>query len=557
MKKILKNTWTVLNKKEKKQFGFLILLDIIISISDILFLALLLWIIRFYIQPGDKNNPSFLPGPLADKNSVLLIAIFLFLFTIKNIAGFLIAAAHYTFNGSVAVRITHNNLFNYQRAAFEEFINTDSSVLMRKINLQPFEFCQHILSGIQQIITQVFLIAIAVIAILLFDARLFLLLLCILVPPVIVIFYLIKTRLVKAKTHIRSSNEKSFQHLLDALKGYVESNIYDRHDFFMQRYMHDRKRFSKHLFESISIQNMPPRIIEIFAVLGLFILIAIAKWSGNADSSSLIIVGAFMAAAYKIIPGIVKIINVSGQMRAYEFSVEDLVQDKKQENSKAGRKPAGDIFSFQLDDISFYYANHPVLIDFSLIINKGDFVGITGQSGIGKTTILNLLLGFLAPSKGGILINGQPVDTGDIKNYWPCISYVRQQSFFLHDTILKNITLEEEGHNRERLHCALHASGINEFIHQLPEGLNKIITENGKNISGGQQQRIALARALYKNADLILLDEPFNELDEASVVSLLEHFCELSAKGKMIILITHDKKSLSYCNKIISLDEQR
>jgi ABC-type bacteriocin/lantibiotic exporter with double-glycine peptidase domain len=83
-----------------------------------------------------------------------------------------------------------------------------------------------------------------------------------------------------------------------------------------------------------------------------------------------------------------------------------------------------------------------------------------------------------------------------------------------------------------------------------------MITENGKNISGGQQQRIAIARALYKKADLILLDEPFNELDAESTVSILEHLRELSNKGKIIIMITHDSKSLSFCNKIVSLNEQ-
>ena len=87
--------------------------------------------------------------------------------------------------------------------------------------------------------------------------------------------------------------------------------------------------------------------------------------------------------------------------------------------------------------------------------------------------------------------------------------------------------------------------------------MDKVITENGKNISGGQQQRITIARALYKNADLILLDEPFNELDEASVVSLLVHFRELADSGKIVILVTHDKLSLSYCNKIISLGEKQ
>ncbi|MBD0300020.1 MAG: ATP-binding cassette domain-containing protein, partial [Nitrososphaera sp.] len=116
------------------------------------------------------------------------------------------------------------------------------------------------------------------------------------------------------------------------------------------------------------------------------------------------------------------------------------------------------------------------------------------------------------------------------------------------------ITFEKEGYHPKRLACALKISGLEEVIAQFPEGLEKMIAENGKNISGGQQQRIAIARVLYKNADLILLDEPFNELDEASEISLLEHFRNLASQGKIVIMSTHDKKSLSYCTKTISLD---
>ena len=101
----------------------------------------------------------------------------------------------------------------------------------------------------------------------------------------------------------------------------------------------------------------------------------------------------------------------------------------------------------------------------------------------------------------------------------------------------------------------LEISGLKNFIDSTPGGLNKMIAENGKNISGGQQQRINIARTLYKDAELILLDEPFNELDEESAILLVQHFKEMAKTGKMIILITHDSKSLSYCNKIISLDE--
>ena len=552
VKNILKNTLLVLNRKEKKRFGILIVLDIFISTIDILSLALLLWIIRFYLQPVHNNNLPFLPGWLAGRSSIVFIGGFVILFGIKNWLAFIISRAQFRFISRTAVRISRRNLADFQHAGFNEFTHTDSSAHIRNIAFHPFDFCQYMLSGIQQIITQSSLILIAIIAIVIYDAKLFLLLLLILLPPVIIVFYFIKKKMVSAKQHIQKSNERSFQYLLDALKGYVESNVYNRNRFFLNRFTNSRRKFSTYLFDSLALQNMPNRIIEIFAVLGLFMLILIAKWNGNDGSAMLITIGAFMAAAYKIIPGIVKVINTSGQMKAYEFSINDLQKNKE---SGSSLKEVSPIESVEFKNIDFQYSSGRVLNDLSFSLKKGDFIGISGESGKGKTTILNLLLGFLSPAKGEIMINGLPVSSEEIKSYWPSVAYVKQQNFFIHDTLLRNITFEEESHDRNNLDYAMAVSGLDKVITKFPEGIDKIITENGKNISGGQQQRIAIARALYKNAPVILLDEPFNELDEAATQSLLEHFRELAVAGKSVVMITHDKKSLAYCNKVISLDE--
>ena len=115
-----------------------------------------------------------------------------------------------------------------------------------------------------------------------------------------------------------------------------------------------------------------------------------------------------------------------------------------------------------------------------------------------------------------MLINEKSLHSQELKMFWPAIAYVRQQCFLLHDTILQNIILSEEGYDRQRLQYALQHAGLETLLQQGHEGLEKIILENGKNISGGQQQRIALARALYKRPDLILLDEAFSEMDEPS-----------------------------------------
>jgi ABC-type bacteriocin/lantibiotic exporter with double-glycine peptidase domain len=249
------------------------------------------------------------------------------------------------------------------------------------------------------------------------------------------------------------------------------------------------------------------------------------------------------------------VINVSGQIKAYESSLQYLEENKAEKASRVAEKPSEGLTSVELKNISFRYNEQSILQNFSLTINKGDFIGITGESGKGKTTLLNLLLGFLPVSVGEVYFNKDWIDSEGIKKYWPVIAYVRQQPFFIHDTLIRNITLEEDNHDAKQLQEALQISGLEKLIATFPEGLEKIITENGRNISGGQQQRIVIARALYKKADLILLDEPFNELDEEATNSMLEHFKQLAAGGKSVVMITHDKASLSYCNKIISLNE--
>ena len=554
MKEKFRHILQVLTPTERRQFWIQIVFNVFISVADIASLAFLLLIIDFYIN-NSVHRLDFLPLWMLDPGSVSLIAFFFVLFGVKNLLGILISSAQYKFIGRVAVRISQNRLENYQKGTFDGFINIDSSAHIRNIALSPFEFCQYILSGIQQILIQTILILVTITAILLYNAKLFLLILLILLPPVTFVFFYIKKKLTATKKSIQASNEKSFQYLLDALKGYVEGNIYQRNNFFHGRFSKIRQIFSRHLFESIFVQTIPNRIIETFAVLGLFVLIVIAKWSDINDSSTILTIGAFMAAAYKIIPGIVKIVNATGQMRAYDFSINELDTLTSIVKSDDQGKQSELIHTIEVRNLNFQYADNNVIRDFSLSIKKGDFIGITGKSGKGKTTIFNLLLGFLSPSNGGILINNSFVSVKEIKNYWPQISYVRQQSFFIHDTILRNITLEEESYDKERLDSALSISGLCDFIKGSADGLNKMITENGKNISGGQQQRIAIARALYKNAEIILLDEPFNELDEASTVLLAQHFKQIAVKGRAIIMITHDTKCLSYCNKIISLDE--
>src|SRR5262249_44063913 len=145
--------------------------------------------------------------------------------------------------------------------------------------------------------------------------------------------------------------------------------------------------------------------------------------------------------------------------------------------------------------------------------------------------------------------NGRPGGKREGKRYWRRVAYVRQHPFMIHDTVRVNITLDEKEYDPERLQKAINWAGLDEVMKKWPDGVDTLISEHGKNISGGQRQRIALARAFYKNADLYLLDEPCSELDDTSEEQLLHQFRRLAGEGKLVIMITHNKKSLSWCNK--------
>ena len=548
MKQIFKNTWSILNSKERKEFISLMLLDILISLADIAFLAILIFIVQFYTQPVSSRF-SFLPAWLTDRNSSLLILLFFFLFSLKNLLGFLIYRKQTRFLSRITVSISQNMLRQYLQGSYSNYVNIDSAIHVRKIVHQPIEFSQNILGGIQQVITQIALILFSIIGILIFNAKIFLLLLVILLPPVIAVFYLVKRKLRHVKTNLKQTNERSLQHVHEALSGFIESNVYNKTDFFMNRFVGDYKKFSGHHSDLVITQGIPARMIEVFALFGLFILIALNKWSGNADNATVVTIGAFIAAAYKIIPGIVKILNTSGQINTYSYTTFELLQSNA-ESLKLKPGEQKKIQTIRFKNLSFRYSNEFLFKDLDLSIHQGDLFGISGLSGKGKTTILNLLLGFLKPASGEILINDKIVTDVELQQYWPNFAYVRQDSFLIHDTIEKNITLNDHPADRGKLYEVIRISGLDELMDQ-----DKLIMEAGKNISGGQRQRIAIARALYKDADVIILDEPFNELDEASEERFLNYFKKLSETGKVVVLISHDKKSLSYCNKILSLDE--
>ncbi|XZF13658.1 ATP-binding cassette domain-containing protein [Chitinophagaceae bacterium MMS25-I14] len=521
------------------------------NLADIASLAVLLAVISLYTQPSAKVS-WILSASMADNSSARPVLLFLIFFGLKNLAAFFIYRAQTHFSHHVGERISRAQLMAYLNGNYLDYVAIDSAARIHHISHEPVEFAQYILTGIQQICMELILALLAICGILLFNAKLFAVLVIFLVPPIVLTGWITKQKLRKVRRHIKEDYEKTTQYLQEALNGYVESNMYDRKEFFANRYSTYKHRLGNHLSQLQITQWVPSRVVEVFAVTGLFILVLLNKYGGHV--TDIVSIGAFMAAAYKIIPGIVRIANLAAQVKTYEHTVYDL-QDTLTANIQKNTSAIPPITSISFRHISFMHPGNNVLQNFSLDINSGDFTDIVAPSGKGKTTLVHLLMGFLIPDLGEILINHHVADTAAIQDFRQRIAYVKQQPFLIHDTIRRNITLEENTSDEDRFNAAIQVAGLDVFIRSFPEEAEKIISDNGKNISGGQRKRIAIARALYKNADVIVLDEPFSELDETSERMLLQHFKNLAAQGKIVILITHNRISSEYCNKTVLLHE--
>lgn len=555
MKQIIKNARKALTKKERRQFSLLAACHITTSTADITGLALLVVVIGIYTGENMDRASPFLPAFMMDRNSLLPFVILLFFFVIKNLAGYLANRQQCRFISKVATRISRNKLANYLHGDYSHYVQTEQAVHIRDISYNPAEFCQYMLNGFQQIITQTTMVLLAITGILLFNIKLFLLLLLFLLPPVITVFYLIRKKSRTISNQTRNSSAKTLLYLQEALQGFVESNLYHKTIFFLKRYSGQQQIYNRSMSDALVLQEMPARIIELFALLGFFIMIALSRLYDN-DHTIIITIGAFIAAAYKIIPGLVKILNISGQVRAYAFTVEREPDPVGGYLPKYNILESKNIIALEFQKVKFGYDNHWIFDELNLQLQQGDFACLTGASGKGKTTLLNLLLGFLEPDTGHILVNDRITTQQILQQYRKQIAYVRQQPFLIRGTLLQNILLDDHDSDKNRLEEAIKSAGLREMIDADPVGLHKTIAENGKNISGGQRQRIALARALYKNnTSMLLLDEPFSELDEASARHLSHQLSHLAHQGKIILLVSHHGESLPFCNKILSLHD--
>jgi len=341
---------------------------------------------------------------------------------------------------------------------------------------------------------------------------------------------------------------KDFMESFGAIKELI---VYNKTDLFKDKIKSLINNKANLDTKFATVNEIPKYFLELLSLLGFSIILTSLYLIGIEKNELLITLIFFGALIFKALPSFSRIIT-SFQQIGFSYPANKLVNDE------INRKNDVDLFydeeiifneSIKFKNLSFSFEENKILNNFSIEIKKGERALIIGESGKGKSTLIDIIAGFYNNYEGDFLIDGVPLKS--IVNWRKKIGYLSQSFFILDDSIKNNIILNDES-NEDRLIEIIKICQLTELISSKKEGLNTVIGERGSLLSGGEKQRIGLARALYRNPEILILDEPTSSLDDNTAENFIESVLKLD-KNYTIIMVTHNSKFQSLFERIIKI----
>jgi ABC-type bacteriocin/lantibiotic exporter with double-glycine peptidase domain len=314
---------------------------------------------------------------------------------------------------------------------------------------------------------------------------------------------------------------------------------------------------------------LPRSILELFLIVFIVGMITKDIILNQDIAPTLILLGTFAAAMVRILPLISQLQSSVNTINYHHPSVHKLAEIIRLNGIDLSEKPekldsqsnsldafnAENMFrQLKLDNISYTYPNSSKasIRSVNIEINKGDYIGIVGPSGAGKTTLIDIILGFLKPTTGSLKLNNNDAHH-NIKKLRLLCAYIPQDIFLINGTLKENITMQNSDICNEKMANVIKSSNLEDLLHDLPDGIDTDLGDKGVRLSGGQKQRVSIARALYFDREILVMDESTSALDSKTEKIFIDKLVKLKKK-KTIISIAHRVSTLKNCNKIYTVN---
>src|SRR3990167_436549 len=571
MRDSIKQFFYLLDVQAKKAIPYLMVSFFLSSVLDVIGIGLIGVFIALLLDPSFllRKIPSmeFLQPILSGNKVIIVFGVLLIIaIVVKSLAVIAIQKQMFYFAQTFNFRLKTRLMLAYQCAPYVYHLQKNSDDLMSRVQ-----------ENINGLINNMLLSSLTLISSMLMT--LFILLFLLILHPIstsilLIMFIcvglgydlLIKKDLSSMGKIIAESSGGIYKCIRHALYGLIEVRVFGREEYFVEKL---KTKYRQHLDAGAVVyrQQLLPRCLIENMIAIFTVSIGLGGFALGYDAASIVaLVGMFGVAGARLLPTVTQIMMSINQFRAgyrnlnlvyTEFiEIEQLTQDSRQDKLIFNQEDKLVFSSIQIKKVCYKYPQTNVLSlkDIDVVIYKGQSIGLIGPTGAGKSTLVNLILGFLEPQQGQLLIDGKPIK--NLRVWLNNFAYIPQSIFLLDDTLRRNIAfgMKDEEIDNSRLWEVINMVQLTDVVRNLPNSIDTSIGENGIRLSGGQRQRVALARAFYNERDIIVMDEATSALDHDTEKSVINTIKRIKGE-KTLIVIAHRLSTVEHCDVLYQLEK--
>lgn len=557
-----KKIYHIFNPKQRVQFFINLILAIVAGLMELISISAMLPLVNVILDEEAMRDNKYYSmfanifGVTNPKDFAIYFALMLiFVYVIKNVYLMLRFKIQLDYVNRTKKAMTMNLLNCYLNQDYLFHVEHGAPELQRNVNNDVANFMD-VVSAIMSISVEMFSCTFLLIFLFVNDPMTTVLLFAIFGCVYFAIFKLYRTQQVRAGKQARAASGEMNKWLIQSFGGIKEIKVLNRENFFY-------KKYSTAFDKAISIQQkykmyifFPKYITEMVAILGLMVTIII-RLNMNVDLKTFAAtLSAFALAAMRMIPAFNRITEYTGSIMYGRASVNAVYEDLERA-SKLHINDYNDnhrcILKFDneivIKNLQFTYpeGDKSVFTGANLVIKKNQSIGLIGESGAGKTTLADIMLGLLKPNSGTVTVDGVDIQSDD-RAWHRIVGYIPQMIYLIDDTIRANVVFGTEVDD-ERVWEALRDAQLEDFVKGLGKGLDTVVGDRGVKLSGGQRQRIGIARALYNKPAVLFLDEATSALDTETENAVMDSINYLQGKTTLVI-IAHRLSTIRNCDRI-------
>lgn len=563
--KLLKKVWIIIPNEYKKKQLIMICFIIVGMLFEVFGIGVLLPILSAILNPDILLSNEFIYDffqkiNIQTNEEIIKFSLMslLILYSLKSLYLIWLSYIQNKINFNLTASLSNILYAKFINRPYQYHISKNSSKLIKILQIEVKNFSIYLLALVS-IISEMSLV-IGVLISLLIIQPLGTLSLITFFLIFTLLFYLL-TKNFTSKWGVNRELNDSYRSslLLETFGGIKEIIISNSFYHFEKRNKKLNSEYSSISTKNITLNQVPRYYLELVTILAFVLSILYLISQGKNIDSLIVVLGVFTAAILRLLPSVNRILSSTQQLKFHRPSLDVLFNEFSEYNqfSLTPRNMKSSKITFQknlrLESVEFSYADSEkqILNNIDLNVEKGSSIGIIGTSGSGKSTLINILAGLFLPDKGKFMIDGRQLTEEDMFFWRDNIGYVSQSTFLSDTTILENI-----GHGIDkglisisRVNEVIKEAQLENLVNSLPNGLFTKVGERGVKLSGGEQQRIGIARALYKNPEILILDEATSSLDLLTESEFIRSINELK-KTKTLIIVTHRLSTINDCDTI-------